>query len=184
VPVGSECVLLERMICLSSGWVYAIKDLAYFLLYCLIYILPEILQTIRSTWGNFYDHIARYVLSGLCNLTASKCSLPSISGEKNNCSVIFLSHLVVVQPCCRQALPVFYIDWTLASRRCSLRSFSYFYRYIGFMYIFHRDMLTVLPRQAVPSIVGNMKCRLIGGFPIEMLLDQDSYITNPNAFYM
>ena len=101
-------------------------NLVYFLHKCLIYILPEILQTIRSTWGNFYDHIARYVISGLCNLTASNCSLPLISGEKN-CSVIFLSHLVMFQPCCRQPLPVFNIDWTLASRRCSLRSFSYFY---------------------------------------------------------
>ena len=39
VIVGSECVLLK---CLSSGWVYAIKDHAYFLLRCLIYTLPEI----------------------------------------------------------------------------------------------------------------------------------------------
>ena len=39
VIVGSECVLLK---CLSSGWVYAIKDHAYFLLSCLIYTLPEI----------------------------------------------------------------------------------------------------------------------------------------------
>ena len=42
----------------------------------------QILESIRSTWANLYDHITCYVLWGLCNLTPSNCSPGLISGKK------------------------------------------------------------------------------------------------------